>query len=264
MKNRFLKIACLTILMTGSALHAMNLAEHGLRKKTQSRLDKQLLKAVKKGNETHVKDLIAQGANVNAKSNWGWPALTKAARKGHIGMCKLLITHNADVNARDELGGTALMDAVEYDQKDVCELLIAHGAHVNARNQQGVTALELAAIEGHKDACKLLIENGADLNARDFRDLTALAIAAAKGYKEICTLLIDALVKPKKEQLAPIITMLGIQKKAAHLELVSRDIIRLIGTDACNQIRHKNKTIARDQIMEVTNQKSKQELLNYL
>ena len=47
-----------------------------------------------------VSKLIKEGADVNAKNNYGWTALSHAARSGNAELVKLLLEHGADVNTR--------------------------------------------------------------------------------------------------------------------------------------------------------------------
>ena len=51
-----------------------------------------------------VKQLIQDGADVNAKCPDGWTPLHMAAIGGHQSMAKFLLEQGANINARDELG----------------------------------------------------------------------------------------------------------------------------------------------------------------
>jgi Ankyrin repeats (3 copies) len=61
-----------------------------------------LIAAAKKGDIEAVKSLIAKGANVNARTNYGATALHFAADRGHLEVIKALVEAGADVNARDD------------------------------------------------------------------------------------------------------------------------------------------------------------------
>ena len=64
--------------------------------------------AAKDGNIKAVKQHLAGGADVNAKSDSGWTPLHDAAFGSHKEITELLITAGADVNAKDEGGRTPL------------------------------------------------------------------------------------------------------------------------------------------------------------
>ena len=71
-------------------------------------LSKPLFQAINRNNVAQVKELIANGADVNAKSNDGVSPLHYAAFKGHKKIAKTLIEKGADVNAKADNGFTPL------------------------------------------------------------------------------------------------------------------------------------------------------------
>src|SRR5579871_5486979 len=58
--------------------------------------------AARKGDVEAVKALLAKGADVNAKTEYGATALSFAADKGHTEIARILIRHKADVNVKDK------------------------------------------------------------------------------------------------------------------------------------------------------------------
>lgn len=146
-------------------------------------LDDALRSAAKCGDRGVVEVLIKHGADVNAKSNYGFTALMEAAGRGHTEIVDALIKSGADVNAKDNDGWTALMEAANAK---VAELLIKHGADVNAKENDGETALMWAY---NAEVAEVLIKHGADVNAKSNYGRTALMIATQEGHKEVAELL---------------------------------------------------------------------------
>ena len=70
-----------------------------------------------------------------------------AAYYGHKVVAELLIAQGADVNAKSDDGWTPLHDAASMGHKEIVELLLAKGANVNAKNNYGNTPLDLASGE---------------------------------------------------------------------------------------------------------------------
>ncbi|MFH1882965.1 MAG: ankyrin repeat domain-containing protein [Planctomycetota bacterium] len=72
--------------------------------------------------------LIAKGANVNAKDNWNWTPLHSAAYYGNKDIVELLIAKGADVTARDGDSRTPLWYAKDKGHAEIVSLLRKHGA----------------------------------------------------------------------------------------------------------------------------------------
>jgi len=150
--------------------------------------------AAASGDRQAVEDLLAKGADVNAKSELGASALHTAAVYGHKQIAELLIEKGADVNATAERslwdeGMTALHGSCIKGQKGVAELLIARGADVNAKTKNGYTPLHIAATGGHKDVAEVLIAKGADVNAKDNYGRPPLSLAKNRSRTEVVELL---------------------------------------------------------------------------
>jgi len=102
--------------------------------------------AVKSGNIEAVKQHLAAGTDVNAKSKgYGWtPLFYATSGGGQKEIVELLIAEGADVNAKDKLGDTPLQVAAYQGHKEIAELFIANGADVNAKADNGKTPLDWA------------------------------------------------------------------------------------------------------------------------
>ena len=115
-------------------------------------------------------------------------ALIDAAADGNIEVVKQLLAAGANVNAKNKWGGTPLHWAARGGHKEIVELLIAKGANVNAKNDEDGTPLHLAADRGHTEVVELLITAGADVNAKDDEGETPLD-QAGTSWPEIANLL---------------------------------------------------------------------------
>jgi hypothetical protein len=255
MKNSF-KIACLSVLMMCSGLRAMQ------------DLNAQLLPAAEAGNEERVEELLANGANVNAKDNFDQTALMLAAIRAKDPVCNLLIASGADINAQTTTGKIALIYAAMFGNKSTCKLLIDKGAKINVSDIFDRTALWYAAKGGHIEVCRMLIDAGADANLKDEDGVTALVQNAKSMHSnsELCKLLIRAMIRPTKQQIDTVIALLGVKKRgeAEELNLIGRDAVGLIGKEKLAIFRQENKPAAQKQIMKIKDKALKKELLEYL
>jgi ankyrin repeat protein len=75
-----------------------------------------------------LKELIAQGATVNAPDSRGRPPLFLAASQGRRAFVEALIAAGADVNLRNARGETPLDVATQGGRTEIAELLREHGA----------------------------------------------------------------------------------------------------------------------------------------
>lgn len=89
--------------------------------------DRDLVHAAATGNTHGVVSLLSAGANIEARANDDWTALTVAAREGHADVVRVLLKHGAAVNAKEGGGHTALFWATKYNRTEVIALLKAAG-----------------------------------------------------------------------------------------------------------------------------------------
>jgi len=169
--------------------------------------------AVKSGNIEAVKQHLAAGTDVNAKSKGnGWtPLFYATSGGGQKEIAELLIAEGANVNAKDKLGDTSLQVAAYQGHKEIAELFIANGADVNSKADNGKTPLDwadgetadilrkhggkhstinTAATAGDAEAVKEFLATGAEVNAKDGWGWTPLHLAVDGGHTEIVELLI--------------------------------------------------------------------------
>jgi hypothetical protein len=88
-----------------------------------------LMEAAENGQTDSVKRLIANGANVNAKSREiGLTALMCATFKGYPDIVSILIANKADVNATTNDGKPVLYFAVDGNNSRIVDILVQNGA----------------------------------------------------------------------------------------------------------------------------------------
>ncbi|OQR80631.1 serine/threonine-protein phosphatase 6 regulatory ankyrin repeat subunit C-like [Achlya hypogyna] len=131
-----------------------------------------LVEAVARGNESRIRELIAQGASPNAINKDGEAPLHVAvsteaptsgglfgrfsARKESIDIVKLLLHAGAAANRRQKYGNTALHNAASRGHETVVRQLVVAGASVKHRNKLGETPRDMAIMNGHTAIAAIL------------------------------------------------------------------------------------------------------------
>ncbi|KAM6529613.1 hypothetical protein FALCPG4_007743 [Fusarium falciforme] len=137
------------------------------------------------------RDLMDEGADVNAKGGLYGNALQAASDGGHLEIVQLLLDKGADVNAQGGDYGNALQAASLEGHLEVVQLLLDKGADVNAQGGDFGNALQAASLEGHLEVVQLLLDKGADVNAQGGHYGNALQAASSRGHLEVMQLLLD-------------------------------------------------------------------------
>ena len=127
------------------------------------------------------RQLIARGADVNAKDSVQWTALHLAAYTDHTESVRVLLVAGAEVDAKDSVGQTALMWAADDPDGGAARELLAHGADPNSSDADGWTALANAAWNDRAETVRLLLAMGADVNVQDVPGHTPLMEASKHG-----------------------------------------------------------------------------------
>ena len=168
---------------------------HGAQPQLQSpSLDVQLLAAVREGDGDAVAALLAQGADVNAKSEYGITPIMFAADNADAPLVKLLLEHGADPNERDLQYGKTPLYLVAYSGNDktkrkareeIISLLLESGA-----TGTGV-ALGRLIREEYFDAVRTIIRRGG-VDVDPVYLNRALSTVRGTGQAELVELLIEA------------------------------------------------------------------------
>jgi uncharacterized protein len=137
-----------------------------------------------------VKNLLAEGTDVNIADEDGRTALMYASYNGHVELIKELIEKGASVNLQDSYGRTALMMASSGPYAAAVKMLLDHQADPDIQDkEEHYTALMYAAAEGQLDAVRILIANRADPSLKDIDGDDAVTFAEKNGHKEITDIL---------------------------------------------------------------------------
>jgi ankyrin repeat protein len=167
--------------------------------KEQARLNQQLIKAAWDNDLRRARDLIAKGAEVNAKDNTVQSAYLISTSEGYLQLLNLTLKHGADVDSKASFNGTGLIRAADRGHADIAGRLVQADVKINHVNNLGWTALHEAIILGdgsgrYVDSVRVLVAAHANLRLPSQRDqISPLEHATSKGHNEIAEVLRAAL-----------------------------------------------------------------------
>ncbi len=150
-------------------------------------LGQRLRYAARTGRVRVLHDLLASGAAIDARGEYGETALQAAARWGHLKAAQYLLTQGANPNLADDAGQTALIMAAKDCAHRSIRALIVSGAKVDVVNQFGKSAIFFPAESGCVNAVAALVETAPDINLSllDDSGRTALDYALDAAQSEV-------------------------------------------------------------------------------
>ena len=169
-----------------------------------------LPKALRRGNETKVRQLVAY-----YNTRGGLTPLHFAVLGGHAAVVEQLLAAGAAVDAKDRMGETPLNFAAEEGHAAVAKQLLAAGAGVDAKGQDGATPLHLA-VYGCKNAAVVeqLLAAGADGAAAADNGSTPRSIAQGA----VLAMLVAA--EEEAQRLRSIAFAMGLQERLGAASVV--------------------------------------------
>jgi len=137
-----------------AALALLGCLSSAQRRPSHRVLDRELLSAAWALDIDQVRDLLRNGANINADGpvidrrtgasvRQRSTALVLACESGDLPLVRFLIARHAKLNLTDGDGNTALHQCADEGVVDAAKLLLSHGANPRIRNSFGLTPLDL-------------------------------------------------------------------------------------------------------------------------
>jgi uncharacterized protein len=162
-------------------------------------LNAQLWRAAQANRVDEARELVEQGADVNAKNADGLSAYLYASSE--VGpepeLLELLLERGADVRSLDDQRSTGLIRAAQRGYPELVRPLIDAGAELDHVNNLGWTALTAAVVLGdgtepYLETVKLLLEAGADPKIADQHGVQPVVHAELLGQTEVVEVLREA------------------------------------------------------------------------
>jgi ankyrin repeat protein len=179
--------------------------------------------ARQRASSRRARQLLAAGADPNARDDWGWvPLLATVSLTPHepdpvprpkaavlrqrereerekLAMFDLLMEAKANVNLRAPGGLTPLHQATSptsaMDSRyalPIIQHLLAAGAELDAQDELGITALMNASMRDRADIAALLLRQGARSDLANCRGETALDLARREHAAHVLPLLLKS------------------------------------------------------------------------
>lgn len=131
-------------------------------------------------------DLLVRRCSDTFVGQQGWKKLHLAALSGNKYSARELLEQGADMDARDQSGLMALHWAAARSHEDVVRILLDMGREIQAKDNEGMTALHHAASRGNERTVMALLKMGAERNVTDLHGWTPLQIAQVYVNDHVC------------------------------------------------------------------------------
>jgi uncharacterized protein len=156
-----------------------------------------LADAARRGDIASVKALLKDGADPNARGQFGTPALHWLVNTDNIEGVQMLLQAGADANSLTERDVSALGLAIATGSAKMVELLLKAGANPNRPEPTGETLLMKACEVGVLPVVEMLLQRGVEVDFRErSHGQTALMFAARAGHADVVATLLAKGAQP--------------------------------------------------------------------
>lgn len=138
--------------------------------------------AAMKGNNSQIARLLKKVPD-DQKADICSKALTGAIVRGELNSLKYLIANGADVNIKSDAEPSPVHYAVKRHRIEFLKVILEHGGNINTLDINGRTPLYDAINVGDIDLIRYLIDNGANLLNKD--DSNEIPLDYAKSHREL-------------------------------------------------------------------------------
>ena len=137
------------------------------------------------------KILIEAGADINTSNNSGRSPLYNACLSKKTELAELLINKKANINSTDHFGLAPLHVATIYQLPGIVNILLSRGAHIDIRSDTGMTPLHYAIGNNDTEMVKLILSKGADINLKSNDGVEPLLYYAGADDEKMTRLMLD-------------------------------------------------------------------------
>ena len=154
-----------------------------------SPISNDLIFAVRFSSIEKVKELLAQGADVNAKDSIGnTPLIYAAGTEGRVEIARLLLDKGARIDETNNWGDSALIRSIDWDNStEMVRLLLERGASTEIKNRGGYTAESMAVSRGRTMIVRM-IKDAAETKRKQAEEKAKIKAAhdlAAERQKQL-------------------------------------------------------------------------------
>jgi len=166
------KLATAKLLVKDYTIFEKQIMARGIGENNVEKYYEKPVKLISAKNVEEVKQLISNGADINARNSKGETALHYFAKNNNE-ICTYLAKKGANIEAEDYENQTPIFSAVKAGNIETTQSLINLNANINHIDINGKGLLSVANYETEK-LIKLLINKGLDVNACDNKHQTVL------------------------------------------------------------------------------------------
>ncbi len=142
-----------------TSLAARNYGINNIRVPENAHLGSKLCMAILRNDNTEVKELIRQGANIDYQDEPdGWTPLLYSIYYGNSHARETLLSLGADIELTDFSNRTALMFSAITGNAELLKELLQRGASKDSTDCHGKNALDFAKEYQHDECIKILSE----------------------------------------------------------------------------------------------------------